>query len=688
MFSGNKQIRRILFPLFIIMLIASGCAERKADLTPFFSGTWYVDGNSNSVLELRDDGTFQTTETQTEGTWKISESTNLEFSSGTGETVSFSVKQIYVDHIEFEGERGSFALYKNPVTEITEAGSNEETSMVSGETKAEEIIAESVEESEECADELTGQAEDSEEQRTDPTEPAEDSEEQETELTEQTEDSGEQETDLTEETDDSKEPEKINWDLLINSWYREGEQNAEYVFQNDGKCIVLATHMEPWKIAGEDSFTIGSGDYETLFLVRRLTENELIVDIPDTSEHIVLYNRKTDEVSGTPGQMFEIDSDEDESTYWNGYHKSNDSILQESGYKPFSSETYDLCLVDGEEWFDIDYLTVKPVENEAYLFDFRFDFDNDGQEELLAGVTEMSKIHQGVDLVVFEYDGKEWNKEVSLGQDEYQEYCIGLTGIMDQISSVFFIMQEGEPYIYIENWNIGVVATGEGYDLRKLKYENGKFVDQINPDGDWHILSYGGSDYCEDYFTFNYEDQYDEWVMKDIRNFKDTFDSTGLIAPEGLTAKPLYLQNKDAFPLLAVHNYFTYGSGEIYKKWRGESSDISSFGEGEIIGYHGDYYSTVRDTSFGEQEEYILEDSSRRRLSLIETRRLSDEERQMAVNEIYARHGYIFENQKIQSYFEQRSWYKGSILYSDFDSGLLSEIENINIRILQGNYMY
>ncbi|MCH5297835.1 MAG: YARHG domain-containing protein [Ruminococcus sp.] len=76
----------------------------------------------------------------------------------------------------------------------------------------------------------------------------------------------------------------------------------------------------------------------------------------------------------------------------------------------------------------------------------------------------------------------------------------------------------------------------------------------------------------------------------------------------------------------------------------------------------------------------IFPDSSSRKLTVSEVSKLSDSEAQQAINEIYARNGYIFKTESIQEYFEAQSWYtpRGKV-----DIGDLSEIEQYNISLLQ-----
>jgi uncharacterized protein YjdB len=76
---------------------------------------------------------------------------------------------------------------------------------------------------------------------------------------------------------------------------------------------------------------------------------------------------------------------------------------------------------------------------------------------------------------------------------------------------------------------------------------------------------------------------------------------------------------------------------------------------------------------------YIFADSSTRRLTDSEVSGLSSSQVQEAINEIYARNGYVFKTDSIQSYFESKSWYHAD---SSFSTSDLNEIESYNIGLL------
>lgn len=84
-------------------------------------------------------------------------------------------------------------------------------------------------------------------------------------------------------------------------------------------------------------------------------------------------------------------------------------------------------------------------------------------------------------------------------------------------------------------------------------------------------------------------------------------------------------------------------------------------------------------------DDYICSKSNSDILTDADIKGLSAQKLNYARNEIYARHGRMFDSQELQDYFSSKSWYKGIYSASDFDanySGLLSDIERKNIEFL------
>ena len=83
--------------------------------------------------------------------------------------------------------------------------------------------------------------------------------------------------------------------------------------------------------------------------------------------------------------------------------------------------------------------------------------------------------------------------------------------------------------------------------------------------------------------------------------------------------------------------------------------------------------------------EDLLPDSATRYLSDSDLAGLTHEQLCFARNEIYARHGRIFKTPQISAYFNQKSWYHGTIAPADFDDSVLNQYEWANITLIK-NY--
>lgn len=81
--------------------------------------------------------------------------------------------------------------------------------------------------------------------------------------------------------------------------------------------------------------------------------------------------------------------------------------------------------------------------------------------------------------------------------------------------------------------------------------------------------------------------------------------------------------------------------------------------------------------------DYILKNSATHLYTEAELSVLSARELMLARNEIYARHGYIFNSSDIQSYFESKSWYHGTDTVDTFDFTQLNSTERANVSTIK-----
>ena len=79
---------------------------------------------------------------------------------------------------------------------------------------------------------------------------------------------------------------------------------------------------------------------------------------------------------------------------------------------------------------------------------------------------------------------------------------------------------------------------------------------------------------------------------------------------------------------------------------------------------------------------YILPDSAARLLTRADVADLTWEQCCLARNEIFARHGRLFQTPQIAAYFEAQSWYHGTVPGASFDNNSLTPTERANADFL------
>lgn len=81
--------------------------------------------------------------------------------------------------------------------------------------------------------------------------------------------------------------------------------------------------------------------------------------------------------------------------------------------------------------------------------------------------------------------------------------------------------------------------------------------------------------------------------------------------------------------------------------------------------------------------EYIFSDSNSRYLSEEEIRSVDANKLKIARNEIFARHGYIFNDEELKQYFNSTSWYQGTVQSDQFNMDwVLNNFEKKNLELI------
>ena len=84
----------------------------------------------------------------------------------------------------------------------------------------------------------------------------------------------------------------------------------------------------------------------------------------------------------------------------------------------------------------------------------------------------------------------------------------------------------------------------------------------------------------------------------------------------------------------------------------------------------------------GTEEDYILPESNIRYLDRTDLEGLNSEELRLARNEIYARHGRIFEDEDLRDYFSSKDWYTGTLTQEQFQDNVFNEYEKQNLILI------
>ncbi len=79
---------------------------------------------------------------------------------------------------------------------------------------------------------------------------------------------------------------------------------------------------------------------------------------------------------------------------------------------------------------------------------------------------------------------------------------------------------------------------------------------------------------------------------------------------------------------------------------------------------------------------YILPDSDSRYLTEADLDGLTGEQLRLARNEIYARHGRIFDSPDLKEYFERQPWYVGTTPSNEFSESVLNAWERANLALI------
>ena len=113
----------------------------------------------------------------------------------------------------------------------------------------------------------------------------------------------------------------------------------------------------------------------------------------------------------------------------------------------------------------------------------------------------------------------------------------------------------------------------------------------------------------------------------------------------------------------------------------GSDTKVEADFDTEIVEIDDDYVIEVREAvnTSGGKSNYILPDSDTFYLDRADLYHLSSAELRIARNEIFARHGYVFDAKELVNYFNQMDWYSPNPYYT----GSLTAVEEYNVELIK-----
>ena len=323
--------------------------------------------------------------------------------------------------------------------------------------------------------------------------------------------------------------------------------------------------------------------------------------------------------------------------------------------------TYDVDL----HWTENGGLATSQAIDSGILGTVRMDLDIDGEEEIFyVSYEESSEAPDGnaIYFGVIKKIGKSWNiiskQEVS---------CVSPlehNGENNE-SSVFMRKSNGKYEIFYESYSESVIATGQSWLFRGFRMEE----TGLSPISETNNIYYGGSPIDE--FWRGAESELNDY-NGDAQQMLDNYCSLGFARPYitfgSMTVdcnsnlyQIVHINKKNALSTMEISQWIpqSNGQGTLTGAFKCVIEDSGS-AVPEVMSEYENAQAVAVDANANSQDstEYLLPDVANRYLEETEVTSFSLDQLQLAINEIFARHGRCFKTAEIDSYFRSKSWYQ------------------------------
>jgi len=292
------------------------------------------------------------------------------------------------------------------------------------------------------------------------------------------------------------------------------------------------------------------------------------------------------------------------------------------------------------------YYLDKGADSEI-LAAYANDFDGDSENEIFCVSYEPSSIIEEGDSLrysILKKNKKEWQiiaEQEVLYQGytgQYSNISCPSSAIVESEASVFFRKVEGVYQFFYEEYSVGAIVTGVDWYFTGCEFKDGKF-NLLDGSNMYYVVS------ADDPSTYIEKLRILGFAKTDIDTDQMVVDC-----------------NSPVYEILRMNKNTMKSSNEIFR-WiqKGNSQESLECFEFTPEDKSADIPKDIQEFQMPdttEESEYILPDAADRCLSEDELSGLTQEQIQLAINEIFARHGRCFTTEKMDTYFRSKSWYQ------------------------------
>ena len=377
---------------------------------------------------------------------------------------------------------------------------------------------------------------------------------------------------------------------------------------------------------------------------------------------------------------------------------NGDKVVVNIEYDNELAHEYGIKLVGDTYIFTVSGLEVlkdyNPFENLQVYFsgvdpnaNVNYDINDGMLSSYMFTVDKKNGISNG-EIITITYSGTEnyleqYGYKISKTSEQY--VCEGVSKYVTKSKSLtgdFFEKMKSSAQDCIDSY---FANNYENIQCDNLQYVgNYVLTSKDNLNGNIVYLIYSGKVSSKE--TIEYWDD-----SLEVYNYKSAFETQTVYFPIGFSNVIVNADQSVTYELISSNIYGTTDLKCGWSKVKGYTNMSTMFNDlvqTQKINYTHDISENLTQSENIEikgevgtdilTQAYILSNSNSAYIIEKDLEKLTKEQLRIALNELYARHGYIFNNEELKTYFESKSWYQGTVNSDSFNESVFNEYETVN----------